>query len=86
MEVAAATSAVAPAGAWLCWPWPGQSIIVDGCDDPILLILFIHQATVHLLQLPEGSIVQASACQHDRRRYPSTLWPCLCCCRLNSGP
>lgn len=73
MVAAAATSAAAPVGAWLCWAWCSLSIVVDGCDDPILLILFIHPATVHLLQLPEGSIVQASACQHDQEavsQYP----------------
>lgn len=30
-------------------PGSGPSVVVDGCDDPIL---FIHEATVHLLQLP----------------------------------
>lgn len=30
-------------------PGPGPRVIVDGRDDPIL---FIHEATVHLLQLP----------------------------------
>lgn len=73
MVGAAAASAVAPVGAWLCWLWRSLSIIVEGCDDLILLILFIHPATVHLLQLPEGSTVQARACQHDQEvvsQYP----------------
>ncbi|EPY72890.1 nebulette [Camelus ferus] len=39
-----------------------QASLLDGCDDPIL---FIHEATVHLLQLPEGNIVQDPACQSD---------------------
>lgn len=48
-------------------PGPGPSVIVDGCDDPIL---FVHEAAMHLLQLPEGDVVQAHACHHEQKAVP----------------
>lgn len=51
-------------------PGPGPSVIVDGCDDPIL---FVHEAAMHLLQLSMRELQLTLSLQTLVSRKPWSL-------------